>query len=98
MNNQTSFSNASQVVNAKVATSGNELGWSAMPSFTTVGRVTPSAEVELGWDAMGAWGSQLAKSRVNEVIASLAPEAAPVGERRLLASFWLSMGVRSMQA
>ncbi len=98
MNTQTSFSNASQVVTAKTPSSGNELGWSAMPSFTTVGRVTPSAEVELGWDAMGAWGSQLPKSRVNEVIASLAPEAAPVGERRLLASFWLSMGVRSMQA
>lgn len=68
-----------------------------MPSFTVADMVTP-AEAELGWDAMGAWGSQLPKSRVNEVIASLAPEAAPVGERRLLASFWLSMGVRSMQA
>jgi hypothetical protein len=98
MNTQSSFSNASQFVTAKIPSSGNELGWNAMPSFTTVGRGTPSAEVELGWDAMGVWGSQLPKSRVNEAITSLAPEAAPVGERRLLASFWLSMGVRSMQA
>lgn len=98
MNTQTSFSNASQVMTAKTPSSGNELGWSAMSPFTTVGRVETSAEVELGWDAMAAWGSQLPNSRVNEVIASLAPAAAPVGERRLLASFWLSMGIRSMHA
>jgi hypothetical protein len=92
-----SFSNASQVLTAKNPSSGNELGWNAMPSFTNAEMVAPT-EAELGWDAMGAWGSQLPKSRANEIIAALAPEAAPMGERRLLASFWLSMGVRSMQA
>jgi hypothetical protein len=91
-----SLSNASQVSTAKNPSSGNELGWNAMTSFTNAELVTP-IEAELGWDAMGAWGSQLPKSRANEIIAAFAPEAAPVGERRLLASFWLSMGVRSMQ-
>lgn len=98
MNTQSSFSrDASQFQPTQTLVSSHELGWNSMPSFTPAGTVS-SAEVELGWDAMGAWGSQLPKSRATELINSLAPDTTPMGERRLLASFWLSMGVRSMHA